>query len=260
MTNGIPSASDFGRWADNVHGLVLRVEGDHLVMTGERREFFSLDGLDAPGAAPDTGGPVADFTGEGWAPFLGTQDVLVPFTNPLFWGNFCSIKTSNGQIFGSDSPCGWRGTVDEQFGLCSLTIQNVLNVNFSSPSPGAALQTEYSLNQALNGGMTVNQGFMRTAPLLTISRLEGLKTFNFAPGSTVGKIIAVLPREVFQKALALYLIVNLLEYTFRVSARILSQVPPGAPSSPQDLAAYYDALSSLGFDPIKGEIVALPSP
>jgi hypothetical protein len=252
----------FQQWADALNGLTFRLDGQSLELLGERSQGFHVHGLEErmmePPAATDQG----TFEGLLKVPFPYPQTVLAPFINPVFWGNFCSIHTSGSQIYGCEGDYGWKGYTEEQFSLgsehCSLTIQNLLNIDYDYPLGGEAFaRASYDLRKAISGGMTQNHGYMRTLPRSSNGAwLEGKKIFGFAPDSEVGKVIYRLPKKLVEVLLTTYLLANLLAYTFKVAQR-LGESGPGL--SEDALDGYFDALVEVGFDPTAGTLARVPA-
>lgn len=175
-------------------------------------------------------------------PCLLSAGSLAPNINPVLWGSFCSIQTLDQQQTGpcSTGESGWSGTIQEilNYKILGETVKyvNVLNMDFCYGTGGG--QVVFSLNKALEGGLTLDQGFLSATPgSLFGSWLTCQKEINYAPTSPWCN----WPHPVLSSLLYVFLVKVLTEYSLRVSAK--------ASPSPAASDWYAAQLRQLGYDP-----------
>lgn len=253
-----PEPSLFKGWTQSLSSLEMRVVDGAIEMApGEDGGLHILHEPDLPTPSAGTG---KDYTATVQVPVLLSHKDLAPFINPLFWGNFCAIQTSNGQIYGCNGVAGWKGDLQESFSLKflgkSLQIQNLLDIDYSYPLSNPYASAGFSLKKAIEGGITIDQGYMQVSPWSLLgfegSWLAGNKTVNFDSNSPIGKILHKLPHFLVEEMLKAFLHWNLLLYSFHVMERFHSPGDLDRLQAKGVLDTYFQELDRLGFDREKG--------
>lgn len=175
-------------------------------------------------------------------PCLLSAADLAPDIDPTLWGTYCSIQTLDAQQTGpcSTGASGWSGTIQEilNYKILGVTVKyvNVLNIDFCHGTGGG--QVVFSLNKALEGGLTLDSGFLSATPAPFGSWLTCEKQINYAPGSAW----CYFPNQVLSSLLYVFLVKVLTEYSLNVSAKAASP-------SPEAREWFAAQLRQLGYDP-----------
>ncbi|NML45067.1 hypothetical protein HHL11_15015 [Ramlibacter sp. G-1-2-2] len=105
--------------------------------------------------------------------------------DPVRWGDFSEIQTSNCVKSVTRPDGGWQGTIEERLAwkLFDKTIvyQNLLNIDFAI---AAGASVDFTLKQCLAGGLNMDSGYLRLVELSPNScALVCQKQLSYAPPS-----------------------------------------------------------------------------
>lgn len=166
-------------------------------------------------------------------PIFLPVEIVGPQIDPVKWGEYVSIKTSNAHKT-EEWPQGWRGTITENIeftfahnlakliGLDIGKFENVLNVHPYEWNENGA-RVDYSLNHCVEGGLTCDEGGLTVEPQAWGGCLVGCqKNLMFEKGSDWLK-----PEVVWGLQFSMQFVVFMwvVEYSLKIMLRALAEDP-----------------------------------
>lgn len=156
-------------------------------------------------------------------PVFAEMKSVAPLIDPAGWSQFTSLEMSDQEILGgcSNGKAGWLGTLHEKMEVDILgakqVVKNKLNIDFCYSDETST--ANFSLNTPIEGGITVDHGFVSAKPggPLSLPHLTAEKTLNWQPGQLPCK----LPPSVNTAILSTALTLGLVEYSLRITAHLI---------------------------------------
>ena len=189
------------------------------------------------------------FSAKKSVPVLTSLGTCAPMIDPMRWGEFTPIKTTDQRIEYRNEPNGWAGTLDERYVFHSPVLtykyDDILHMDYTWDDKKA--QVYFSLVKAIEGGLTLDGGFLELTHGKTgVTVLTCEKHVDWEPGA----LWCRLPRAVTQELLEILLVKWILMYSFGMTKKAIEN---GLHEKEQSLMKevhhiFLGELENIGFD------------